>query len=132
MSAGRSNGAGSGGSGENGAAATFDGIRLAAMIFEEGQRIHGALVKLLIEPSLRSYLTAVARDTKGETQPGGDPEHDARDAEMLELLSRAQHFLMSHPLMAQTAFSALVAEGRRFAATEEGNRWQVSAISFQH
>ncbi len=42
---------------------------------------------------------------------------------LVELLERASLLLLQHPIAAQAAFRALVEEGRRFAATEEGNRW---------
>lgn len=103
---------------------SFDGMRLAAEVFGEGRRIYGALVRLLVEPTLRSYLNTVSREPPRETPTGDAPKYASREAEMVELLRRAQHFLLAHPLMAQTAFSALVSEGRRFATSEEGARWQ--------
>jgi hypothetical protein len=48
--------------------------------------------------------------------PAADP--------LLPLLERAALLLLKHPAAAQAAFSALVAEGRDFARTEEGRRWK--------
>ncbi len=48
----------------------------------------------------------------------GDPE-----VRLLERLRQLQFSLLRHPVAAQAAFSAIVAEGRRFAETEEGREW---------
>jgi hypothetical protein len=40
------------------------------------------------------------------------------------LLREAQAVLVKYPIAAQAAFAALVREGRRFAATEEGRAWK--------
>jgi hypothetical protein len=50
------------------------------------------------------------------------PADDADDT-LARLLREAQFLLLKHPAAAQAAFAALVAEGRRFAATPEGRRW---------
>jgi hypothetical protein len=47
---------------------------------------------------------------------------DPEDAE-LRVLRSAQLLLLKHPAAAQAAFSALVAEGRRFGETPEGRAW---------
>ncbi len=39
-------------------------------------------------------------------------------------LRAASEFFLKHPLAAQALFTALVAEGRRFAQTPEGRRWR--------
>lgn len=41
----------------------------------------------------------------------------------LRVLRTLQKVLLQHPVAAQTAFNALVAEGRRFAETPEGREW---------
>jgi hypothetical protein len=53
------------------------------------------------------------------------PRVSVRDPEagVLRVLREAQYVLLKHPVAAQAAFSALVAEGRRFAATPEGREW---------
>lgn len=45
------------------------------------------------------------------------------DAELLALLRILQRAVLEHPVAAQAAFSALIAEGRAFAQTEEGATW---------
>lgn len=47
----------------------------------------------------------------------------APDDEEIRILRSAQLLLLKHPVAAQAAFSALVAEGRRFAETPEGRAW---------
>ena len=46
------------------------------------------------------------------------------DDELLSILRELQYLVLEHPVAAQAAFSALVAEGRRFASTEEGRAWK--------
>jgi hypothetical protein len=46
------------------------------------------------------------------------------DDELQRLLREGQYLLLQHPVAAQAAFSALVAEGRRYARTEAGRQWQ--------
>lgn len=48
----------------------------------------------------------------------------ARGDDPTVVLRRLQGVLLAHPVAAQAAFAALVAEGRRFAATATGRRWQ--------
>lgn len=45
------------------------------------------------------------------------------DAEIVALLDVLQRAVLDHPVAAQAAFAALVAEGRAFARTEEGKEW---------
>jgi hypothetical protein len=45
------------------------------------------------------------------------------DAEIAALLRLLQGAILEHPVAAQAIFAALVAEGRAFAATEEGAAW---------
>lgn len=47
---------------------------------------------------------------------------DRPDAQR-EILEIAHRALLKHPLAAQAAITALVSEGRRFAATAVGRRW---------
>ncbi|MCB9548788.1 MAG: hypothetical protein H6706_23535 [Myxococcales bacterium] len=49
----------------------------------------------------------------------------AEDA-TLRRLHEARTLLVKYPVAAQAAFAALVAEGRRFAETEAGRRWQTT------
>jgi len=48
-------------------------------------------------------------------RPDGDP---------VAVLRRLQRVILTHPVAAQAAFGALVAEGRRFAQTAAGAEWQ--------
>lgn len=48
----------------------------------------------------------------------------SRASDPVAILRRLQGVLLAHPVAAQAAFSALIAEGRRFAATAGGRRWQ--------
>jgi hypothetical protein len=55
-----------------------------------------------------------------DVPPGlvGDPD------ELLRVLQEAQLLLLKYPVTAQAGFRALVAEGRAFAMTPVGRRWQ--------
>src|SRR5580693_1180923 len=87
----------------------LDLIRLQAMMYEESRRIHDLLFDRLIAPAFR---------------PAEDAgEGAAEDGALGEILRRAQLLLLKHPVAAQAAFAALIAEGRRFAATPEGAEW---------
>lgn len=59
-------------------------------------------------------------------EAGGLPDVVLSEPEepVLALLRRAQIALLVHPAASQAAFRALVAEGRRYAATDEGRRWR--------
>jgi hypothetical protein len=46
------------------------------------------------------------------------------EALLLDVVRALQHAVLRHPLAAQAAFSALVAEGRRFSRTPEGQEWR--------
>jgi hypothetical protein len=47
-----------------------------------------------------------------------------RDDELAHVLREAQRLLLLHPIAAQAAFGALMAEGRAFAQTPEGALWK--------
>jgi hypothetical protein len=47
----------------------------------------------------------------------------------LSTLRALQRILLTHPVAAQAAFTALVAEGRRFAATPEGEVWRARLVN---
>ena len=55
----------------------------------------------------------------------GMPRVELRDpsAFQVELLRGLQRALLTHPVAAQAIFTALLAEGRRFAGTQEGRLW---------
>jgi hypothetical protein len=42
----------------------------------------------------------------------------------VDIVHQLQRALLMHPVASQAAFAALVAEGRRFAETEEGRQWR--------
>lgn len=46
------------------------------------------------------------------------------DEELVRILREGQFLILRHPVAAQAAFRALVAEGRRFAETKVGRRWK--------
>jgi len=77
--------------------------------------------QLLIHEELRAIgALALARRT-GAAAPiveesNGDPE--------LRGFAQLHSLLVAYPAASQAAFAALVAEGRRFAATERGQQWQ--------
>jgi hypothetical protein len=93
------------------AASLFDSLRLQALLFEELRRIQTLLGERLTPPR------------------APEAEGDAGEHERLELLRRLQGLLLEHPLAAQAAFSALLAEGRRFATTPEGAAWKRALTS---
>jgi hypothetical protein len=66
------------------------------------------------------------KETSRTTTADGLPGVELRDPEQEELrvLRAAQLLLLKYPVAGQAAFSALIAEGRRFAQTPEGERWQ--------
>jgi hypothetical protein len=87
----------------------FDSLRMQALVFEELRRIQHLLGERM--------LPAV--------EPGHEgAEPSLPEREQVQLLRRMQALLLQHPLAAQAAFSALLAEGRRFAATSEGAVWK--------
>lgn len=60
------------------------------------------------------------------TDRGGRSESPAsnRDEKLVQLLREGQFLILRHPVAAQAALGALVAEGRRFAETAAGRRWK--------
>src|SRR5260221_5944583 len=51
---------------------------------------------------------------------GGQDSDEEVPREVVETLYAIQDAILRHPMVVQAAFSALVAEGRRFAQTPEG------------
>lgn len=82
----------------------FEVMRLQAMLYEESKRAHDLLIQSLL----------------GARRSAGD------EGELAGLLRRLQLVLLEHPVAAQAAFAALMAEGRRFAATPEGAAWRAA------
>jgi hypothetical protein len=89
----------------------YDLLRLQGMIYEESKRIYDLLFDHVIAPS--------GMPAAGDEPAGAAPRAD----DLSELLRRAQLLLLKYPVAAQAAFAALIAEGRRFAATPEGAEW---------
>jgi hypothetical protein len=87
------------------APATLDLLRAQLLIYEELRAI-GAL-------ALRRSSRAAAPVIDG---PHSDPD--------LGGLAQLHALLIAYPAASQAVFAALVAEGRRFAATEHGRQWQ--------
>jgi hypothetical protein len=86
----------------------FDSLRMQALVFEELRRLQQLLGERMPPP----------------VAPRGADA--AEGSEQVELLRRLQVLLLQHPLSAQAAFTALLAEGRRFAATPEGAEWKAA------
>ena len=55
-----------------------------------------------------------------------DSASEPVDREVAHLLARFERLLAKYPVAAQAAFSALVAEGRAFARTEDGARYDAA------
>jgi hypothetical protein len=127
----------------------LDALRSQQLIVEELVRIHGLLMLLVAGSWPRSATTPQAsRDQPGndsvprpsqdevEIEPAADSAPEAKHAEpaaegapdLHEMLKQAERLLLLHPMAAQAAFSALVAQGRRFATTPHGQN-MASALS---
>jgi len=61
----------------------------------------------------------------------GLPRVELKDPEAAEvaLLRSLQRVLLTHPVACQAAFTALLAEGRRFSDTSEGRVWRARLIN---
>ena len=84
----------------------YDGMRTVALISDELHRIQRLIL--------------------GRMAPGPNEELSADAAALLDELRRVQIGLFQHPVAGQQVWSALVAEGRQFAKTDEGARWQAA------
>lgn len=85
----------------------FEVARLQSMLYEESKRAQDLLLRYLVGAS--------------EGAPAGGDGGD-----LVHLLRRVQLAILAHPVAAQAAFAALMAEGRRFAATPEGAEWMAA------
>ncbi|MFV8750947.1 hypothetical protein ACNOYE_10420 [Nannocystaceae bacterium ST9] len=94
----------------------FDQLRALALIHEERQRIRELLIALGGGPA--SEPAPEPAPTQGAASPDS-PELE----QLLALLEQARVFLLRHPIASQAVFTALVGEGRRFAASERGAEW---------
>lgn len=89
----------------------FDLLRSQVLVFEELRRIQHLVTERLV--------STVAQQGPGTAR---EPAED----ELTLVLRRLRGVLLQYPLASQAAFSALVAEGRRFAATPEGAEWKAA------
>jgi hypothetical protein len=97
----------------------FDSIRTNDLLYEETQRLRGALLSRLAELGRAARPPAASPPP----EPVGAPSGAWTEQEVLALLDGAQMAMIKHPTATQAAFAALVREGRRFAETEEGGKW---------
>jgi hypothetical protein len=77
--------------------------------------------QLLIHEELRAIGALALRRSTRAAAPVIDGTHGDPD---LGGLAQLHSLLIAYPAASQAAFAALVAEGRRFAATERGRQWQ--------
>jgi len=59
------------------------------------------------------------------------PRAPVVEKDLVALVEHAQRLVVQHPVAAQQAFAALVAEGRRFATSPEGARWEAALAESQ-
>jgi hypothetical protein len=85
----------------------LDFVRSQALVFEELRRIQQLVAERLLPPA--------------------EPRRpEAGDEELAAVLRKLQGLLLQYPVASQATFSALVAEGRRFATTPEGAEWKAA------
>ncbi|WP_163997978.1 hypothetical protein [Pyxidicoccus caerfyrddinensis] len=98
----------------------LDPLRVRSFIWEELHRIHRLVLQGTLSPGTEAKPMV--------PPPENDAGSPAHAGDVVALLHRARLLLLQHPVAAQAAFSALVAEGRRFAATPEGHS-QATALA---
>lgn len=89
----------------------FDFLRAQALVFEELRRIQQLVTERMLPAT---------------PEQGADTARGPEEEELAEVLRGLRSVLLQYPLASQAAFSALVAEGRRFAATPEGAEWRAA------
>ncbi len=101
-------------------AAAPDAGELGGIVFDLA-RLHYRTLDQVVTFCLQKaeQLLAPLRRTNAKETAPPEPED-----ELSSLLRDAQLLLLKYPVAAQAAFRAFVAEGRRFAETEEGKRWK--------
>jgi hypothetical protein len=62
--------------------------------------------------------------TNRERGANSESPASSGDDELVRILREGQFLILRHPVAAQAALRALVAEGRRFAETAAGRRWK--------
>jgi hypothetical protein len=116
------------------AASLLDYLRVQGLILEEVFRIHSLLLEAVfqrmpgpspVDDSFERSSLSHATQRHGEPPTtSSDPTSTGTDeAALVQMLNSLQRLLLLHPVAAQAAFSAAVAEGRRFVETDEGRRW---------
>lgn len=103
--------------GSAGGEPVFDQLRALALIHEERQRIRELLI------ALSGGARPADLDVVGESEAVVEAAPMSEADELFALLEQARVFLLRHPIASQAVFTALVGEGRRFAATERGAAW---------
>ena len=85
--------------------------------------------QLLIYEELRAIGALAFRRNAGAADPVGAASDNDKD---VRGLAQLRSLLVAHPAASQAVFAALVAEGRRFAATERGRQWQEALAASPH
>jgi hypothetical protein len=91
-----------------------------APIIRDARRIFGLM------EGLHRVQAKVAALVFGAEIAAPDPPGDDLDLAVLSLMRRAARLVLEHPIATQAAFAALVAEGRAFARTDEGARYEAA------
>jgi hypothetical protein len=108
----------------------LDALRQQQLIVEELLKIQALILRRLLglgngrsDPT-HSRSNVASQPTAPGTHISNAEQQSTRGSPavpgLVELLQQAERALLTHPLAAQAGFSALVAEGRRFASTPEG------------
>ena len=101
---------------------TLDTLRTISLIAEEGIRIQETFHKAFIEPTTNGASQNLPTDARSPEAEKQQPLTQDEE-EVLKLMQEAQRLLFTHPIAAQKAFAALIAEGRKFATTKSGQAW---------
>ncbi|MCP3100723.1 hypothetical protein LZ198_17780 [Myxococcus sp. K15C18031901] len=92
-------------------------LRYQTLVEEELLRLREMFLRAYVEPRFPQAPTVPLE--------GGDvPTATSPDDTLEDLLMKAQLLVLHHPVAAQAAYAALVAEGRRFAESTEGAKWR--------
>lgn len=90
----------------------LDPLRIQTLVLGEIYRLQRGVLEALLP-----------RPPASTTPPGGTTPTPAPDDPLYTLFRRLQLLLLLHPIAAQSAFAALLAEGREFAKIPDGQRW---------
>ena len=103
----------------------FAAVRRFAGWYEQIVRLYGVTVRLALTARAEGEIMAEAEQS-GASGPAAPDAPDALDAQVVSLLRRAEAMLLEHPVAARALFRSLVAEGRAFARTAEGARYEAA------